>query len=169
MQEPSREGLIPRPPYPRIAPPVKTLYFDTAYLCRVYSREPGHAAVKGLLRQTEALAIAWHGRAEFAAVLLRKRREGSDPVEFLNSLDRQFQRDCQAGLIHTLPLTDAVMSRLESTLRAAPSGTFLRAADAMHLACAAEHGFTEVYSNDRHFLSAAPLFGMRGIDVIGKG
>jgi hypothetical protein len=46
------------------------LYFDTTYLYRVYSMEPGHAAVNSLLRQTESLATARHGRAEFAAVLL---------------------------------------------------------------------------------------------------
>jgi hypothetical protein len=33
--------------------------------------------------------------------------------------------------------------------------------------CAAEHGFIEVYSNDRHFLTTAPLFGLRGVNVIG--
>jgi hypothetical protein len=65
---------------------VKTLYFDTAYLCRVYSMEPGHLAVKGLLRQAECLATAWHGRAGFSAVLVRKRREGVDPPEFLDVL-----------------------------------------------------------------------------------
>ena len=148
---------------------MKTLCFDTTYLFRVYSTEPGHEAVKDLLRQAESLATAWHGRAEFAAVLLRKRREGSDPAEFIDRLDRQFQRDCQSGLVRFLPLTEAVMCRLESVLRTAHVATILRAADALHLACAAEHGFKAVYSNDRHFLAAAPLFGLRGVNVIGSG
>ncbi len=76
--------------------------------------------------------------------------------------------DVATGFVTFLPLTEAVMVRLESVLLAAssPSTASLRATDALHLACAAEHGFTEVYSNDRHFLTAAPLFGMRRINVI---
>lgn len=145
---------------------MKTLYFDTTYLFLVYSTEPGHLAVKSLLSQADFLATAWHGRAEFAAVLLRKRREDHDPAEFIASLDRQFQRDCQTGLIRFLPLSETVMRRLETTLRAVAADIPLRAADALHLACAAEHGFKEVYSNDRQFLAAAPLFGLRGVNVI---
>lgn len=143
------------------------LYFDTTYLYRVYSTEPGHEAVKQLLGRTERLVTAWHGRAEFASILLRKRREKIDSAELLASLEKQFQTDIQSGLIEFLPLSESVMLRLEETLRAAPSTTHIRAADALHLACAAGHGFTEVYSNDRHFLTAAPLFGLRGVNVIG--
>lgn len=145
---------------------MKTLYFDTSYLYRVYSTEPGHEAVKGLLKQTGELAIAWHGRAEFASVLFRKRREGVEPAGFLDSLDEQFQSDCRAGLIRFLPLSEAVMIRLEKTLRVVQTATLLRSADALHLACAAEHGFKDVYSNDRLFLAAAPLFGLRGVNVM---
>lgn len=145
---------------------MKTLYFDTTYLFRVYSTEPGHEAVKALLGQKIRLATAWHGRAEFASTLLRKRREGADPPELLASLGAQFQQDCQTGLIEFLPLNEAVMIRLESVLSTAPATTNIRAADTLHLACAAEHGFSEVYSNDRHFLLAAPLFGLKGVNVI---
>jgi predicted nucleic acid-binding protein len=142
------------------------LYFDTTYLYRVYSTEPGHQAVKSLLANTDRIATAWHGRAEFASIVLRKRREGIDPPNLLASLESQFHSDIQCGLIEFIPLTEAVMVRLETTLRSAPTTTHLRAADALHLACAAEHGFKDVYSNDRHFLSAAPLFGLNGVNVI---
>ncbi len=143
------------------------LYFDSTYLFRIYSVEPGHEAVKNLLAQTnQPVTIAWHGRAEIASVLLRKRREGADTPEHLSSLAKQFHDDCQQSLIRFLPLTEAVMIRLESVLASAPYDTNIRAADALHLACAAEHGFTEVYSNDRLFLAAAPLFGLTGVNVI---
>jgi predicted nucleic acid-binding protein len=45
---------------------------------------------------------------------------------------------------------------------------FLRAADAIHLATAAESGFRIVYSNDAHFLGAAKHFGIEARNVIGK-
>jgi predicted nucleic acid-binding protein len=145
---------------------VRTLYFDTNYLYRVYSSEPGHDAVKSLLADAGQVVTALHGRAEFAAVLLRKRRENADPAQFLRSLEAQFHEDRQSGLIDFLPLGERVMRRLENTLRTFPAAVPLRAADALHLACAAENGFAEIYSNDRHLLAAAPFFGLSGINVI---
>jgi hypothetical protein len=42
------------------------------------------------------------------------------------------------------------------------------AAAAGRLACAEEHGFHEVYTNDRHMLKAARHFHLTGVNVLSK-
>lgn len=74
-----------------IDPPVNKLYFDTNYLFRLYSTEPGAAVVQELANTMESIMIAWHGRAEL---------------------------------------------------------------------------FDTIYSNDRLVLAAAPIFGLKGVNVI---
>jgi len=145
---------------------VKTLYFDSNYLFRLYSTEPGATEVQALANTADSLVTAWHGRAELASILLRKRREAALAEEALEEIRCQVRDDREMVIIEFLPLTENVLKRLESVLAAAPATTNIRAADALHLACAAEHGFTEVYSNDRLFLAAAPLFGLIGVNVI---
>ena len=49
-----------------------------------------------------------------------------------------------------------------------PASVFLRAADAIDLATAAESGFLIVYSNDAHLLAAAQHFGIRGKNITGQ-
>lgn len=146
--------------------PVKTLYFDTNYLFRLYSTESGAAAVQELANEVELIMIAWHGRAELASILLRKRREAALTEESAQEIRGQIADDVALGLVEFLPLTDAVMTRLETVLAEAPATINIRAADALHLACAAEHGFGIVYSNDRLLLAAAPIFGLKGVNVI---
>lgn len=147
---------------------MKTLYFDSSYLFRLYSNEAGAAEVKSLAGTGERVASAWHARAELASILLRKRREAGLPDEACEEIRNQIRDDHESGLVSFLPLTTAAAELLDTVLARAPRETYLRAADAMHLACAAEQGFTEVYSNDRHFLAAASLFGLKGVDVIEK-
>lgn len=142
------------------------LYFDSSYLFRLYSQERGHEVVQQLPVGHDWVASASHARAEFSTIILRHRRERLASDDLLIELHEQFLDECRAGRIRLLSLNDAAFERIEVVLRASPRSTFLRAADALHLACAAANGFTDVYSNDRHFLAAASLFGLRGVDVI---
>jgi len=142
------------------------LYFDSNYLFRLYSTEAGYEQVQALADQSDGIATTWWARAEFASILLRKRREAAFSPQAAEETRLQFEDDLTTGVVTLLAVDDAVMRHLETTLHTAPASTFLRAADALHLACAAHHGFTEVYSRDRHFLAAAALFGLRGINII---
>jgi predicted nucleic acid-binding protein len=52
-------------------------------------------------------------------------------------------------------------------VRAGSRVIFVRSGDALHLACAEEHGVEEVYTNDRHMLQAARHFHVTGVDILG--
>lgn len=141
------------------------IYFDTSYLVRLYFADPGWEAVRRLAA-SDSLACGLLGRAETSSALHRKRREGSLSTAAYQVVLAEFARDCEAGAFRWLPLSTAVVERVERTYAELAAGVFLRAADALHLACAAESGFTEVDSNDTHLLTAAPNFRLRGVNVI---
>lgn len=43
---------------------------------------------------------------------------------------------------------------------------FLRGADAIHLVTAKAHGFSELFTNDRHMLKACDALGLKGRDIL---
>ncbi|MCP5523128.1 MAG: type II toxin-antitoxin system VapC family toxin [Verrucomicrobiales bacterium] len=147
--------------------PVDTPFFDSSYVVRLYLEDQGFETVRELAGRGQVVACAWHGQAEVVAALHRAFRERRMDVGIFRAMLEQLGVDTEEGLFRWLPLSDKVQQRLAVVFAAAPTTLFLRAADALHLACAAEHGFREVYSNDRRFLEAAPLFGLKGRNVIG--
>jgi predicted nucleic acid-binding protein len=142
------------------------IYFDTSYLVRLYLKDNGYEAVRKLAAEAPALASAWHGQAETIAALHRAYREGRFTAERYLFVLEQFKKEQNSPHFCWCALTDRVQARFEKAFQSAPPSIFLRSADALHLACAAEHGFMEVYSNDRHFLAAASHFGLKGINII---
>ncbi|MCU0794239.1 MAG: type II toxin-antitoxin system VapC family toxin [Opitutaceae bacterium] len=141
-------------------------YFDTAYLLKLYHPELGSGAVRALAATVDVITCSLHGRAELVAAAHRKVREGTALPAHVDALIEQIAADRAAGALHWLPIGDIHLDRVTAAYRRAAPSVYLRAADALHLASAAEAGFVEIYSNDRHLLAAAPLFGLRGIDVI---
>ncbi|MBI2891109.1 MAG: type II toxin-antitoxin system VapC family toxin [Nitrospirae bacterium] len=141
------------------------IYFDSSYIVRLYFKDAGFEAVRELAA-TATIVCAEHGRVEFVSALHRKRREGVLSPDRHSITIGEFVRESRVGAFRWLPLTPAVFARVENVFKALASTVPLRAADAMHLACAAQNGFTQVYSNNRVLLAAATLFALKGVDVL---
>jgi predicted nucleic acid-binding protein len=141
------------------------IYFDTSYLVRLYLPDQGAEAVRELAAES-AIACCLHGRIECIAAFHRTYRErGLTRIDYFTMLD-QFTDDENAGGFSWLPFTLELTLRAAEVYRGASSRLFLRAADALHLACAIENGFKEIYSHDRRMLSAASYFGLKGRNII---
>lgn len=144
------------------------IYFDTSYLVKLYVDEPGAEAVTTWAEGKGQFTCSVHGRLELFSSFKRQQREGSLTASRLLALVRQVEKDESTGLIRWLPLTTELMARACRQAVALPPALFLRAADALHLACAADAGLKAIYSHDRHLLAAAPHFKLKGLDVIPK-
>ena len=145
---------------------MSSAYYDANYLFKLLCLELVSNEVRAHAATTRFICTAAHGRAEFASAAFRKVREGAATPDHCRLALAQMRADAATGNLQFLPLTDAVFDRLETVYSSAPAGVYLRAADAIHLATAAENGFAEIYSNDKHLLAAATLFGLEGVNVI---
>lgn len=122
--------------------------------------------VLALASGLSTLACSAHGRVEFAAVGHRKMRKDAAELADASGAFAQMEHASRAGALQWLPMHPGALERVERSFLNDPGTTWLRADDALHLACAAEHGFTEVHSNDRNFLAAVPPFGLTGVNVM---
>jgi predicted nucleic acid-binding protein len=141
------------------------IYLDTSYLVRLYFDDLGFEAVRSLAA-SDHVACAWHGQAETMAAFHRKLRKKAIRSTQYRALLGQFATDQKAGGITWLPAGPEVLERIAEAYADLPAAVFLRAADALHLATAALHGYDSIYSNDTHLLAAASQFGLSAKNVI---
>lgn len=142
------------------------IYVDACYVVKCYVMEPGTPEVRELFADADSVAACIHTRVEFMAAVHRHYREQRLTATEVSNVVEDFERDCRSGFGTWFDLDDAIARRASAAIRGLPNNVFIRAGDALHLACAAANGFTEVFSNDRHLLKAAAFFGVRGTNVI---
>lgn len=70
------------------------------------------------------------------------------------------------GVWEWFPVTSDLVHRVCDEISSLSPASFLRALDAIHLTCAKEIRFGEIYTNDRHMLDCAQRFGLTGINLI---
>lgn len=141
------------------------LYFDTAYVAKCYLNEEGSQAVLKLALEAESLYSSAWAIAEFACVIQRHIREGAIDKRQGARIRNFFLEQVRAKSWILLPVTETLLYRIEARTAKLPADLFLRAGDALHLMTASEAGFTEIWSNDRHLLAAAPYFGLLGRSI----
>jgi predicted nucleic acid-binding protein len=143
------------------------LYFDTAYIAKCYLNEPGADLVRDVAQRATGLASSELGRVEFSSVLHRHVREGRLARTVVAAIWADFEEDEASGVWSWFSLPTSLLEAVCAHVRSLPRHVSVRAGDAIHLLTAQEHGFAEVYSNDRNMLGAASHFGLKGVDVIG--
>jgi len=144
------------------------IYLDAAYIGKCYLNEPGAEEVQDLARRADGLTSCEIARLEFCSLVHRHLREGNITPSEARQVWKEFEQDEADGVWRWLPLTSPLIRQICGRVKTLPRDAFLRALDALHLESARENGYREVYTNDRHMLRAAPLFGIEGVDVTRK-
>lgn len=144
------------------------IYFDAAYIAKCYLNEPGADRVREVAYGADGLASCELARLEFASILKRHVRERHVSRREMTAILKDFADDEQNGVWRWFGVTSDVLEKARTAVLALPATVFLRSSDALHLACAEEHGFHEVYTNDIHMLRAARHFHLTGVSVLGE-
>jgi predicted nucleic acid-binding protein len=142
------------------------IYLDTSYIVKCYLREPGTDVVLDWLQGKSGLTSCIHGRLELVATFKRHVREGRLIEKQAMASSRLLEKDERNGIWQWIPISVELIHEACKRTMSLRSNIFVRAADALHLTCAAENGFTSVYSHDRHLLAAAEYFGLEGKDIL---
>lgn len=138
------------------------LYFDSAYIAKCYLNEAHGEEVRKVARSASALYSSALCIAEIACVFHRHVREGSLTGDVATTLRKLFLEDVENEVWALIPISKKLLYRVELLTRTLPPSAYLRAGDAIHLVSAAEYGFDDIWTNDRHLIAAAGYLGLKG-------
>jgi predicted nucleic acid-binding protein len=143
------------------------IYFDAACIAKCYLNEPGADLVRKVAHGANGLASCELARLEFASILKRHVRERHIARREVTAILKDFEADENDGVWQWFEVTSGLLEKASKAVLDLPGTVFVRSGDALHLVCAEEQGFQEVYTNDRHMLQAARHFRLKGVNVLG--
>ncbi len=120
------------------------IYLDTSYIVKCYLREPGTERILAWLQGKTGLTCCSHGRLELYAAIKRHVREGRLSEKQAAGSFRLLEQDEIAGIWHWIPVSEGLIRKACRRVASLKATVRVRAADALHLTCAAENGFTAV-------------------------
>ena len=100
--------------------------------------------------------------AGIACRLHRNLREGTLTPANERIIRDRFLEDWASESWTLIPITEHILRQFETVIRKLQCQTLIRAGDAIHLVTALNAGVQEIWTNDRHLLTAAPHFGIKG-------
>ena len=138
------------------------MYLDSAYIAKYYLNESDSETVRRAIHRADWLTSSEWSVAEVACAFHRHFRQGQLAARQLQELSKAFRKHIQEGLWSLVPLNTRLLGRVSTAMESLPSPVFLRSGDVVHLVSAQDSGEAEVWTSDRHMLSAAPHFGLSG-------
>ena len=131
------------------------LFLDSSALAKRYIQEPGSDLVEEFLQSAASLGLCTLAAPEVISALCRRQREKTlSQQQYRRAKEALFADIADASIIQ---ITDAVAVRAVELLEQCP----LRAADALHIAAAAEWDADYFVSADQRQCAAARGCGLR--------
>ena len=135
------------------------LYFDTSFLAPLILPEATSGEIAVFMRglQAEETAVSHWTRVEFSSLIAREVRVGGLDAESAIAADGRFEAMVEESFVVLLQDADdfALAKRYLGRFE-----TALRAGDALHLAIAANHRATAIYTLDRTLLRAGKILAL---------
>ena len=129
-------------------------FFDPSAFAKRYVEEPGSQTVDSLCQEATELALSVLCVPEIISALIRRVREGFLTRRQYAEAKQYLSQDIRdAAIVNLVP---EVVSRCLKILEASP----VRAADALHIACALEWEAGQFVSADKRQISAAKKSGL---------
>jgi predicted nucleic acid-binding protein len=136
------------------------IFCDTSAVAKLYIPEKDSVVVRAKLESEDQVFVSELARVELMGVFHRQLREKKWTQSQFQTAIRQFSNDDVGGFWTWLTLDPATLEAAAKTYTTLPDSVFLRSADCLHLMTALHHGFTEIYTYDRHQTLAAQALGL---------